>query len=170
MTSIARDTYLETQVLTATPQKLRLMLIDGALRFARQTLEFWDDQTRRELRLNALARCYEIVNELYASIRTDSTPVVSKVKAVYRFLFGQLSLVSVSQDPQILQDVIEVLEVERETWRLVCEAMPEDPRSGHGVGRGAEEITAQGMPAIAPQLPFFPPASLPSAERFSLEA
>ena len=27
-----RDAYLETQVLTATPQRLRLMLIEGAIR------------------------------------------------------------------------------------------------------------------------------------------
>ena len=34
----AHESYLEAQVMTATPQKLRLMLIEGAIRFARQTL------------------------------------------------------------------------------------------------------------------------------------
>ena len=29
-------TYLRTQVLTASPEKLRLMLLDGAIRFTRQ--------------------------------------------------------------------------------------------------------------------------------------
>ena len=36
--------YLESQIMTATPQKLRLLLIEGAIRFARQTLELWEKE------------------------------------------------------------------------------------------------------------------------------
>ena len=36
------NAYLEVQVLTATPQRLRLMLIAGAIRWARQALSCWD--------------------------------------------------------------------------------------------------------------------------------
>ena len=36
MDSQARENYLQTQVLTATAQKLQLMLIEGAMRFANQ--------------------------------------------------------------------------------------------------------------------------------------
>ena len=41
MDRTAQNAYLEAQANTATPQKLRLMLIDGGLRFARQTLDHW---------------------------------------------------------------------------------------------------------------------------------
>ena len=39
MNKNARNVYLETEIATATAQKLRLTLIEGGLRFARQTLE-----------------------------------------------------------------------------------------------------------------------------------
>ena len=44
MDSNARDTYLETQVKTATPQKLQLMLVEGAIRFAHQAIHHWEQQ------------------------------------------------------------------------------------------------------------------------------
>ncbi len=170
MTHSARDTYLETQVLTATPQKLRLMLIEGALRFARQAIEHWDDQEHPQWRFDALARCHDIVSELYAAIRTDELPVARQVKSIYQFLFGQIALVTVHHDQKILQDVMEVLEAERETWRQVCEKMPEDPRRDQGSPRSREEISAAGMPAIEPHAPGVPHRNLLAMERFSLEA
>ena len=36
------DSYLETQIRTATPQKLQLMLIEGAQRFANETVRHWE--------------------------------------------------------------------------------------------------------------------------------
>ncbi len=170
MPRTARDTYLETEVRTATPQKLRLMLIEGALRFARQAVEYWDDPEHPDRRYDALARCHDIVSELYAAIRTDDLPVAGQVKSIYQFLFGQLALVTMRHDPKILQDVIEVLEMERETWRQVCEKMPEDPRREQGPQRGCPEISAAGMPAIEPQTPGIPHSNLPAMERFSLDA
>jgi flagellar protein FliS len=164
MASTPRDAYLEAEVRTATPQRLRLMLIDGALRHARQSLAVWDDPQQRAVRYESLVRCREIVHELYATIRTDECAVAEAVKAIYRFLFQQLAAASLSDDVHKVRDVIGVLEEERETWRRLCAQMPDAPRresTALGVGR---EITARDQaprPALGQDLP---------APRFSFEA
>ncbi|MCU0962248.1 MAG: flagellar protein FliS [Pirellulaceae bacterium] len=146
MTHSPRDTYLESQVRTATPQRLRLMLIDGALRFARQALALWDDPQQRVVCREALGRCRDIVHELYATIRADECPAGKTVKAVYLFLYQQLAAASLHHHGQKVQDAIRVLEEERETWRQVCQQMPEAPaRAG---GAACREVTARDLPPL----------------------
>ena len=41
MTPAARDEYLATEVMTAAPQKLQLLLVEAAIRFARQAESHW---------------------------------------------------------------------------------------------------------------------------------
>ena len=56
MNPAARDEYLSTEVLTASPQKLQLMLIDAAIRAASQAQSLWTGErteavTRADLAL-----------------------------------------------------------------------------------------------------------------------
>lgn len=170
MTQSAHETYWETQVLTATPQRLRLMLIEGALKFGRQALECWDEPQLRPQRFSALARCNDILAELYGSIRPQESAVSAQVQELYRFLLVHLAKVSSSDDVQPLRELLEVLESERETWRQVCETMPEAPRApGHHAG-SEQDVSATGLGAIPPH--HAPVVAHPafSGERFSLEA
>lgn len=163
MTLSPRDTYLESQVRTATPQRLRLMLIDGALRFARQALALWDDPHREVAVRDAIGRCRDIVHELYAAIRVDQCPAGPTVKAVYLFLYQQVAAASLTRDSQKLRDTVRVLEEERETWRQVCEQMPEAPaRDG---GAACREVTARDLPPLTNPL-----AAPGHAPQLSLEA
>lgn len=141
-----RDAYLEAEVRTATPQRLRLMLIDGALRFGRKALDRWGDGQQSAESYEALARCRSIVAELAGSIRVDQ-PLAKQVQDIQLFLFRQLAEAPTHNDPDRLRRVIEVLEVERETWRQLCEQMPDAPAKEEPV----QEITASDMPAITAQ-------------------
>ncbi len=169
MHQTARDAYLEAETRTATPQRLRLMLIDGAIRFARLALENWTSERMSPDSYQALVRCRSIITELCGSIKADN-PVAQKVKEVYLFLFRQLAEAPAYNDPQRIRDVIEVLEEERETWRQVCEKMPEVPHREDAALHGCQEITATGMRAVEPHAPGIPAAASPPIDRFSLEA
>src|SRR5262245_21839879 len=114
----APDSYLETQITTATPQRLRLMLIEGALRQARFAGEAWREQ-RAEDALEALIRCRDIVAELLSGIRLDQSPLVQQTLGIYAFLFSALTEVQQSRDTHQLAGIIRVLEEERETWTEV---------------------------------------------------
>lgn len=148
MDSNARESYLEAQILTATPQKLRLMLIDGAIRFARQTLRSWAEAKQEEA-IVSLVRCRAIVTELLSSIRPDKTPFTQKVTGVYVFLFQALADAQLRRDPRRVEEIIEVLEIDRETWRQVCEQMPDRPVDPEGRGRPAEISSSEAVLRLA---------------------
>jgi len=157
----ARDAYLEAQVLTAPPQKLRLMLIDGAIRFARQALRHWEQQ-QLELAVEALVRCRAIVAELLASIDIEASPLTRRVAALYAFLYRQLTTAHAEHDRRRVEEVIEVLTVDRETWWLLCERLPTPDAA---LGRGALVETPE---IIAPRVAF-PDAAAPGGN-VSLDA
>jgi flagellar protein FliS len=160
----ARQAYLETQLLTATPQRLRLTLIEGALRFAHLTLQQWEAGSNDEA-FESLLRCRGIVTELMAAIRPDGSDVAKRVLAVYVFIFQALTEAQVRRDAQKLDNAIQILEIERDTWRELCEKMPEAPEPEAGTSRQPKEITSSGViPTISSSI------SAPSAGSFSLDA
>jgi flagellar protein FliS len=118
--------YLTAQVLTATPQKLHLMLIDGAIRFVQQAKQIWDDEARRHVREEALTRCVKISGEMLASIRSSALPAGKQFVAVYTWLFRTMTEAKLLGDQARLNEALELLFVERETWRLVCEKFGAD--------------------------------------------
>lgn len=138
----ASESYLESQVLTATPQKLRLMLIEGAIRFARQTLHHWE-QENNEQALETIIRARSIVSELIASIRIDETELTRKVASIYLFVFRHLTEGQLRRDDHLVTEAIRVLEAERETWQQVCEQMPEAPVAAVGQSESSEIIAPQ---------------------------
>ena len=118
--------YLEAQIMTATPQKLRLLLIEGAIRYAHQTLEYWE-LGQQERAIESLNHCRAILLELLSGVRIEHSELTQKVAAVYLFLLQCLTEAQIKRDQQRVRETINVLEVERETWRLVCEKMPNTP-------------------------------------------
>ncbi|MBX3365470.1 MAG: flagellar protein FliS [Phycisphaeraceae bacterium] len=113
------NTYLRTRVLTASPEELRLMLLDGAVKFARQGREAIERKDYEGI-YSGVSQCRSIVAELITSIRDDVDPTLAeRVRGVYMFLFRELLEVGMSRDGARLDRVIELLEYERETWALV---------------------------------------------------
>jgi len=141
--------YLETQVSTATPQRLRLMLIDGAIRLARQTLDAWKEERPGEA-LESLIRCRSFIAELISGVREGSSPLADKVLGIYMFLFQELTIARQDQDSARMGGVIRILEEERITWQEVCLILTERPEeSGH---HHSHEIVAPAylkMPSLA---------------------
>ena len=115
-----RNDYLATEVFTAAPQKLHLLLIEAALRLASQARDHWlakEDEQGGE----CLIRCQQIMTELLCSLRPEHQPdVVKQVSALYTFIFRRLVSAHLEHDAKKLQDAITILEEERETWKQVC--------------------------------------------------
>jgi flagellar secretion chaperone FliS len=112
--------YLESKVLTATPQRLHLMLIDGAIRFGRQA----EEALRRNEPETAVApftRVIDIVGEMLAGVRMNKTEMNKRLADVYWFLFRRISAAKINSDLAALAEAIQILEYERQTWQLVCE-------------------------------------------------
>jgi flagellar secretion chaperone FliS len=137
-----RDAYLETQVLTATPQRLRLMLIEGAIRkitTAQAAHEAGDWLKASE----DLGRCRDIVSELISGIDPEQTPVARQILGVYMFIYSTIVECEFGLDRGRLPELLRVLEEERQTWRAVCEQMPDRPTPASDTTQKSEELAPQ---------------------------
>ena len=145
MNPAARDEYLSTEVLTASPQKLQLMLIDSAIRAVSRGSNPYGPASgpnRLPARLSAARR---LVAQLIAGlVPNHESPLVQRVLAVYEFVHRTLVTAQRQRDPGRLADVLAVLEIERETWRQVCEQLDLRVDSGESYMRGPHADSTSG--------------------------
>lgn len=167
MDTNARDKYLETEILTATPQRLRLMLIEGAIRQAHAASAAWKAGNQVE-GLAAIGHCRDIIAELIAGIRPEMTPEAKQLLAVYMFLFATIVEAQFGRDPHRLSDVVRVLEEERQTWQAVCRQMPERAIAiDHRTEELAPRFVSSNMaPAYGPEAS----RGAPGGNAFSIDA
>ncbi len=115
------NAYLRTRVMTATPEELRLLLIEGAIKFARQGREGLNVKNF-EASFNGFSQCREIIMELATSIRTEPNPALAEqVRSLYLFMYKHLVEGVFEKDMKKVDTVIELLEYERETWVLLMQ-------------------------------------------------
>lgn len=115
------DTYFRTQVLTASPEQLRLLLIEGAVRFARQGREAITRKDYEQI-FDGFSKSRNIVMELITSLRPDLDPELrARLSGLYTFIFNQLVEASFERDLAKADKAIELLEYERETWTLAMQ-------------------------------------------------
>lgn len=125
------NAYLRNRVMNARPEELRLMLLDGSIRFGRQALEGMQAKDLERM-FEGLGQCRDIVAELLSTIRDDPDPELARnVRSLYAFMFRELIDVGMERDEPRLRKVIELLEYERETWAMLCDKLARE-RAGAG--------------------------------------
>lgn len=113
--------YLRTKILTASPQELRLMLYDGAIKFSRQAADALTAEDY-ETAYGALMRAQKIVLELSSSLNHEVAPeLCSKLSGLYTFIYKKLVEANFQRKIEPVQDALKILEYERETWQLLIE-------------------------------------------------
>jgi flagellar protein FliS len=124
------NAYLRTKVLTASPEELRLMLLDGAIKFAYQGREGLAARNY-EASFNGISQCRNIVLELLTTIRPEYDPeLCDRVKALYTFFYTELVEASMQKSLPKIDGVIKLLEYERETWVMLMDKLAEERASG----------------------------------------
>jgi len=170
--SSARQNYLETEVMTATPQKLQLMMIDAAIRSAEIARQKWHADLNDEA-CEALIHAQEVVGEMLAGLNPEvDETLAKKVAAVYLFVFRTLMEALHEHDEKKLADAIEVLKVERETWHRVCEKLGSTRKPGEESVAASPSViqdTATAGPPIA-HLPDLGSTTDSTTSGLSLEA
>jgi flagellar protein FliS len=118
--------YLRTRVLTASPEELRLMLLDGALKFAMQAREGLESKNH-EVVYNGFTSCRNIVTELLTTIRADPNPeLADQVRALYSFIYTLLVEAAFERSIPKLDKAVELLQFERETWVLLMQKLTQE--------------------------------------------
>lgn len=112
----AADQYLETQVLTAPPEQLHMLVVDGALRFARLGVQALGE-ANYELSHESFSRSREFVNELINGLKADGDEaMVVNLQAVFGFVYRALVDADGARDAQAATDAIKILQQHRQTW------------------------------------------------------
>jgi flagellar protein FliS len=143
-TSDKAKTYLRTKVHTASPAELRLMLLDGAIRFAEQGRE---GLARRdfEMSYNGLSRAQAILMELINALRPEESPdLCGRLQGLYLFMYRRLIEANTKRNVKPVEEVLRLLRYERETWiRLMAKLREETGTQGAGAAAG------DGTPAVS---------------------
>ena len=123
--------YLRAKVMSAKPEELRMLLLDGAVRFARQGEEGLRLKNFEQA-FNGITRCRDIIVELMTSIREEHNPELAKnVRGLYTFLFNEITEANMAKSPDRMKKVVELLEYERETWAMLLESIAtQKPKDG----------------------------------------
>lgn len=146
------NAYLRTKVLTASPEELRLMLLDGALKFLRQGR---DAMVRKdhEGTFNGISRCRDIILELLNGVKPEpDRELYNRVTGLYTFMYTTLVEANLEKDVTKCDKVIELLEYERETWVLLMAKLVEE-RSVHTAAENRHAAVSAKDPGLAGAAP-----------------
>jgi flagellar protein FliS len=112
--------YLAIEIHTAPPQKLQLMLIEGAIRNIQLARQFWSEH-QDEAGAERIMLAQEIVGQLLAGLDLHSKDALAqRVASIYMYLVRALAQVHSQDNAATLDDVLRILEIERGTWQQVC--------------------------------------------------
>jgi flagellar protein FliS len=109
------DSYLEQKVMSAKPEELTLMLYEGIIKFAKKAKMYNEKEDAMESNF-ANQRAQAILQELRATL--DMTVEVSEnFEHLYVYMIDRLIEANFSKDNSILDEVIELAEEFRDTWK-----------------------------------------------------
>ncbi len=124
--------YLKTKVLTASPEELRLMLYDGAIKFCHQA-KAAREANNIETAFECLMKAQKIVLELSTSLNHQISPeLCSKLSALYTFIYRRLVDANINKDDKAIDESIKLLEYERETWQMLMHQLAEEASTEAG--------------------------------------
>ena len=129
-TQAQTNPYLRTKVLTASPEQLRLMLFDGAIKFCRQARHCLG-QTDYEGMYNALVRAQRIMLELSTSLDHAADPqLCQRLAALYDYIYRRLVDANIERDAAAIDEALELIEYERETWVMLMKNLADQSEGG----------------------------------------
>ena len=118
--------YLRTKIMTAGPAELRLMLFDGALKFAAQGRRGLAEKDY-EAAYEGISRCQQIVLELLNGLQPEQDPeLCERLSGLYTFLYTRLIDASRERSAEIVEEVIKLLEYERQTWSMLLDKLAQE--------------------------------------------
>ncbi len=112
----ATEEYLENQVMTASPHQLHLMVVDGAIRFARQGLEALEESRWEAVRWS-LTKARNCLTELLGGIKAEAAPeLAERTRTIFMFVYRNLAVAEIEHNIAAVQDSLKLLQMHRETW------------------------------------------------------
>lgn len=112
--------YQETAILTQNRGRLVVMLYDGAIRFLRQAI---DDLERQDYAAKGIhiRKALDIIFELNTVLDMEKGgQIAQNLRALYNFMQHRLAEANARKDPQMIRDVIAILDELNQGWRAIA--------------------------------------------------
>jgi len=121
--SAGSEQYLEATIRTASPARLRLMIIERGVRATQTLAGLWRDGHSLGSNEHSL-KLLDVLNELLHGVTDGASPAETElcrqVSDLYVFLIQHLVAAESRSDASAIDEIRLALEAEAETWRMVC--------------------------------------------------
>ncbi|WP_298438417.1 flagellar export chaperone FliS [Geobacter sp.] len=108
--------YQNTQVSTSSPEKLLLMLYDGAINFTRIAL---DKMEKKDIagKGKFIGKAQAIVSELMNTLNHEVGGDISRrLEQLYIYLIDEYLAANINNSPRSLENALKILTILRDTW------------------------------------------------------
>jgi len=109
------NVYKNNSVNYASKEQLLLMLVDGAVKFAKIARQAMVDKDIKKAHENVV-KTEDIFLELMATLDTSAGKWAENMFAVYRFINEKLFEANIKKDVAIMDDVLPLIEDVRNIW------------------------------------------------------
>lgn len=129
--------YKQTQVVSASREKLLLMMYEGAIKFTKQAIKAAEEKKVAD-RCHFIGRAYDVVMELNNTLDHKVGGEISKsLEQLYMFITDQYTKANINGTIEPLQNALKVLETLYEGWVGAVEKFKrEEATKGPGTKAG----------------------------------
>ncbi|NLY90585.1 MAG: flagellar export chaperone FliS [Firmicutes bacterium] len=107
--------YRQTQVETAGPLELIIMMYDGAIRFCNQGKIAIEERKFNEAN-KLLQRAQDVIDELNISLNMEAGEIAAHLRDLYDFINSKLVEANIKKDPTLIDQIVGLLTELRSSW------------------------------------------------------
>jgi flagellar protein FliS len=112
--------YQDTTVTTQSKGRLIVMLYDGAIKFLKLAIREIEARNY-EAKGRYINKTQNIINELNAVLDIEvGGEIATNLRKLYCFMYSHLSQANIKCDPQMIRDVIKLMEELNQGWKAIA--------------------------------------------------
>jgi len=111
--------YQNAAVTTQSKGRLIVLLYDGAIKFMKLAIKELEAHNY-EAKGRYIARAQDIINELNAVLDMDTGgEIATNLRRLYCFMNNRLSEANAKRDPQLIREVITLMDELNQSWKAI---------------------------------------------------
>lgn len=112
--------YQNATVTTQSKGRLIVLLYDGAIKFMKLAIKELE-ANNYEAKGRYISRAQDVINELNAVLDMDAGgEVATNLRKLYCFMNRRLSEANTKRDPQMIREVITLMEELNQSWKAIA--------------------------------------------------
>jgi flagellar protein FliS len=113
------DTYQDVAITTQSRGRLVVMLYDGAIKFLKLAINELN-ASKMDTKGLYINKALDIINELNTVLDMEAGgEVAANLRKLYVFMIRHLHTANIKKDPQMIEEVIKLLEELNQGWKAI---------------------------------------------------